>query len=101
MSEVKGMEKVVEENGYLHYTELENGRDACLHQLAFTWAILADLTYCGYGDRWCYHTYEDAYKALLAWGLQGGDGEPQGWHRNPSTGRRRENGDPNKEIVNW
>jgi hypothetical protein len=39
----------------------------------------------GYLDRWCYRTYSDAKTALDAWD---GIGEPSGWHRHPSSGRR-------------
>lgn len=41
----------------------------------------------GYEDRWCYHGREAAIAALDAWD---GAGEPEGWHRHPSTGRRRD-----------
>lgn len=84
--------------GYTHYRSFPNGRDACLNRLMFTWAILADMNPCGYGDRWCYHNEADAKAALDAWN---GEGEPQGWHRHPPTGRRREGGDPAKEEVAW
>jgi hypothetical protein len=40
-------------------------------------------------DRWCYHSREDAQKALDNWN---GIGEPDGWHRHPQSGRRRQNG---------
>jgi len=40
----------------------------------------------GYEDRWCYHTKEAATAAFEAWN---GEGEPDGWHRHPGTGRRR------------
>jgi hypothetical protein len=86
------------EYGYHDYVEFPNGNNACIHQLMFTWAILSELTDVMYGDRWCYHSYEAAKEALDAWC---GEGEPTGWHRHPSTGRRRENGDPSKEKINW
>lgn len=56
-----------------------------LHPLLFTCAILSELTPWGYGDRWCYHTYEAAKAAYDAWD---GTGEPTGWHRHPKSGRR-------------
>lgn len=85
-------------NGYTDYRRFANGRDAAITRLMFTFAILADLTQWGYGERWCYHTYRDARAALDAW--LGEDGtEPQGWHRHPDTGRRRENGDPSTEVI--
>lgn len=49
-----------------------------------------------YDDGWCYHNLASALTALDAWD---GSGEPTGWHRHPPSGRRRENGDPAKEIV--
>jgi len=36
-------------------------------------------------ERWCYHRPERALVALLAWD---GAGDPKGWHRHPSSGRR-------------
>lgn len=74
-----------EELGYLEYREFDNGRNAALCGLLYTWAILADLDEIGYGDRWCYETRADALRALNEWG---GEGEPSGWHRHPATGRR-------------
>lgn len=46
-------------------------------------------------DRWCYHSREDAQKSLDIWD---GIGEPDGWHRHPFSGRRRQNG---LETVNF
>jgi hypothetical protein len=61
-----------------------------------THAIISDIDSYGYGDRWCYHTYAAAKAALDAWD---GEGEPQGWHRNPTTGRRRD--EAGNETINW
>jgi hypothetical protein len=68
----------------------------CLFRFFYTWAILSGLNQFGYEDRWCYATREKAKAAYDAWD---GSGEPQGWHRHPDTGRRRENGDPATEYV--
>lgn len=87
-----------EEDGFTHYRLFPNGRDAMLMRLMFTHAIVADLSSMYYGDRWCYHTFEAAKAALDAWD---GEGEPTGWHRHPDTGRRREDGDPQRETVRW
>lgn len=84
--------------GYTDYREFPNGRDACISRLLFTHAIIADLTGMYYGDRWCYSTYAQALAALAAWD---GEGEPSGWMRHPTSGRRRENGDPAKETIQW
>lgn len=50
----------------------------------------------GYRDRWCYHGFEAALAAFEAWD---GQGEPPGWHRHPSSGRRRPEGDAGREYV--
>ena len=64
----------------------------CIYPLMYTHAIITGRTgdRYGYENRWCYHTYAAAKKALDAWS---GIGEPEGWHRHPDSGRRRdENG---------
>jgi hypothetical protein len=53
----------------------------------------------GYLDRWCYHTVRIAIAAGDAWDGNWPHTEPEGWHRHPGTGRRRENGDPSTEEV--
>jgi hypothetical protein len=52
----------------------------------------------GYNDRWCYHSVEDARKALTEWDPLTQQ-EPAGWHRHPTTGRRREEGNPASEYF--
>jgi hypothetical protein len=42
----------------------------------------------GHQDRWCYHTPIEALAAATRW--DGAEGtEPEGWHRHPYSGRRR------------
>lgn len=62
---------------------------------AVIWGYIADEL--GYEDRWC---YDGPMKALLAAATWNGQGEPEGWHRHPSTGRRRPGGDPHQEYIN-
>lgn len=90
------MQRICFDNRYTDYREFPNGRDACITQLLFTYAILSDIEVWGYGDRWCFSSYAKAKAALDAWD---GQGEPTGWHRHPDSGRRREGGDPAKEEV--
>lgn len=55
-----------------------------------------------YDDRWCYGgptAALDALDAARAWGGPWAGGEPEGWHRHPGTGRRREDGDPGREVI--
>lgn len=53
----------------------------------------------GYDDRWCYGSPQAAWTAALAWD-PAATFEPDGWHRHPSTGRRRPDGDWRKEYIN-
>lgn len=94
MTETQGR-KIAKDSGYSDYKMLSNGIDACIAPFAFTCAIISELSHFGYGDRWCYKNYQLAKAALDAWD---GTGEPDGWHRHPDSGRRRENG---KEYINF
>lgn len=81
---------------YTDARDLGDGRYAAIMPLMFTHAIITgrignkDM----YEDRWCYAGYDKAAAALEAWD---GTGEPDGWHRHPGTGRRREEGNPELE----
>lgn len=82
----------LKEQGYTEIRLFDLERYAAVLDLMFTAAIIVgrvgDMT--GYDNRWCYHSHEDAKKALEEWN---GIDEPKGWHRHPATGRRRnENG---------
>lgn len=73
-----------------HYIEpriLPTGKWAAILPLFYTHAIVTgevgDVE--GYSDRWCYDYGLAALAALTVWD---GEGEPKGWHRHPSTGRR-------------
>ncbi len=50
-----------------------------------------------YDDGWCYASPIAALMAAVAWD---GEGEPDGWHRHVTSGRRRPDGDPAREYVN-
>jgi len=70
--------------------------------LAYTTAVVLtpkDNLKGGYDDRWCYHSKEAALAAIAGWDRNYPTTEPQGWHRHPTTGRRREGGDPTKEVI--
>jgi hypothetical protein len=79
---------------------LPDGRFAWIHRLMFTHAIcVASLESfgVGYDDRWCFTEEHLAKFALEHWD---GD-EPEGWIRNPRTGRRRPGGDKSREYVEY
>lgn len=71
---------------------------AGISRLLYHWTLrvgmIGDQT--SYFDRYCYETLEKAQHALKTWD---GQGDPVGWHRHPSTGRRRPNGDPKLEYI--
>jgi len=64
-----------------------NGRYAGLSKMIFTTAIITGEVgdTAQYEDRWCYNGHEAAANALAMWD---GTGEPTGWVRHPSSGRR-------------
>jgi hypothetical protein len=70
--------------------DIGDGLYAALKPFGFTCAIIVgaigDRT--GYADRWCYEHIRLALDALEAWVEAGAQGEPQGWHRHPDSGRR-------------
>ncbi len=86
----------LEAEGYTNITVLENGRQAAIAPFIFTHAIVCDFDVFGYGDRWCYYTKREAVQALAAWN---GKGDPEGWHRHPKSGRRRD--EDGIETINY
>jgi len=95
--ELSDFYKFLKEQGYTDIRMLDIKRYAAIFRFAFTHAIIVGQIgdQCGYEDRWCYSTYDQAKAALDAWN---GYGEPDGWHRHPISGRRRNNGD---EYINY
>lgn len=78
---------------------LPDGRVITVQPLIYTAfiSIGGELRF-GYSDRWCYHDVSQAIAAADAWDpLE--TPEPEGWHRHPTSGRRRPDGDPSKEYV--
>lgn len=82
--------------------KIVDGRSIEVMPLMFTAAVIVTplpiTLWSGYTDRWCYGTVPAAVAAAKAWdGVP--PGEPDGWHRHPSSGRRRPNGDPAAEYI--
>lgn len=74
------------------------------YPLMFHWTVITGylLDYWGYADRWCFATRGLALDAIEAWPVEGWEKhEPAGWHRHPNTGRRRPDGDPSAEYIEW
>jgi hypothetical protein len=76
------------EMGFLHPRPIPGGRWAAVQPKLYTHSIsigrIGDES--GIDDCWCYPTRAEAEAALEAWD---GTGEPEGWMRNPTRGRRR------------
>lgn len=64
-----------------------NGRLIGVVRFLYTVAIIADINEFGYQNRWCYHDLVSCMGAFNDWD---GVGEPTGWHREPLSGRRRD-----------
>jgi len=77
-----------------------DGREATVVKMMFTARLTIGLPgEMYYDDGWCYETVADATVAMFAWDPEKNE-EPAGWHRHPTSGRRRPDGDPTKEYVN-
>jgi hypothetical protein len=84
-----------------HYQNLRilaDGRAVWIQRKIFTHAITVgkadDDT--SIENHWCYETKDQAAAALAQWDPMTQE-EPDGWFRNPQTGRRRPNGDAARE----
>jgi hypothetical protein len=87
------------EEGVLLRRTLPDGRILDLMPLLFgAWRLSVgpkgSLGY--YDDQWDYEGQARALSAMMSWD---GEGEPTGWHRHPSSGRRRPGGDPAMEYL--
>lgn len=67
--------------------QLPDGRICAINRLLYHWTMLVDLDWTGYRERYCYATFEGALQAMIEWNDQP---EPEGWHRHPESGRRRD-----------
>ena len=97
----EAVNRLCENEGYRHGKLIGTDSFACVMPLMFTAAIITGkLTEMsvGYSNRWCYHSIAAATAALDAWN---GTGEPEGWHRHPNTGRRRDDGKTENEYINY
>lgn len=77
-----------------------DGHGIAVMPLLYTAAVI--VTRAGsmtYEDRWCYTDVPAALRAAQAWRGDWPATEPDGWHRHPSTGRRRHHGDPASEHI--
>lgn len=78
----------------------DDGTYAAVKRLLFHYTLIYGIIgdAFGYENRWCYQTLAGAEAALRAWQYPS-QAEPEGWHRNPRTGRRRPEGDAAREYI--
>lgn len=78
---------------------LPDGRVIGVRRLLYHWTLHVDIDWVGYRDNYCYETRYRAMVGLNEW--TGADDPPGGWHRHTATGRRRPDGDPAQEYINF
>lgn len=79
------------------WRDLPDGRTAWVFPMLFTARLGVGLPHAlVLDDFWCYDDPAAAVAAMHAWD---GEGEPDGWHRHPPSGRRRPNGDRTQEHI--
>ena len=90
-------------NGYLFARRKGEHEWAAIIPFMFTYGIIVrtiEGQSYGYEDRWCYHFLDEALVAFVAWEEKKFEGEPEGWHRHPASGRRRPKGNAAREYIN-
>jgi hypothetical protein len=90
----------IEDDGYVMIRDYPTGmRAAVVPLITGTGRLIVGTVQewqSGYDEAFCYDSVGEAVIALLNWN---GIGEPDGWFRNPGTGRRRPKGEVTKEYV--
>ena len=51
----------------------------------------------GFHSNYCFHDSLEAWRSAIGWD---GQGDPEGWVRHIETGRRRPDGDAEREYIN-
>lgn len=72
---------------YEHLRMLPDGRIIAIRRLLMHWTLLVGLDEFGYAENYCFATRDLVESAYKNWD---GTGEPEGWHRHPKSGRRRD-----------
>lgn len=91
----------LEEMGYIASRELPDGTILAVGPMAFgNGRLFMDVNQCGYGDFYCFDSLKIALDSMNNYDPEN-DKEPEGWKRHFKSGRRRENGDPTTEYINF
>lgn len=101
MTDDEYMQWLKDECCYAVVVPTGKGKWVGLQRLAFHWTMhegrLHDMI--GHDRRFCYATFDIAADALAEWAAREFEDEPERWHRDPYTGRRRPEGDKEREYV--
>lgn len=90
------------EGNSLGYKDCENGLEIFLYPMGANVRVCVGLIDSQFIDKaWCYDRSKitELKSVLTQW--NGIGDPPDGWHREVNTGRRRDNGDPEKEHHRW
>ena len=93
-----------EAGGHCHLVfDIGAGRYCAVKPLLFHWTMIIGTIgdQDGFDDRYCYADKTAAVAGLSEWARRSFEGEPIGWHRHPSTGRRRPEGNAAQEYIAW
>ncbi len=93
--------QIAKDNRFPFALLMPNGEYAAVHQLMFHGTLVRGTLFTPefWEERWCYVNVPAAISALLRWAAEDWEGEPEGWHRHPTSGRRRTDGDPATEYI--
>lgn len=93
-------EEFMKANGYVYWREIDGIVYAISPMTFGKGRLMVDCSTHSYEDFYCFPSVQRAVESLDRY--QGEDGpEFTDWHRHFSTGRRRENGDPATEHINF
>lgn len=83
----------------IYHRYLDEDTEITVYRMGFGWRVnYGETGVFGYiEDCYCFKSRERALEAAAVW--NGKSPILDGWHRNPITGRRREDGDPAKEYI--
>lgn len=82
--------------GAIYYRALDDGWEITVWRMAFNWRVCFG-SGLGFEDAYCFADRGRALQAAMLWD---GVGEIlDGWHKQPTTGRRRPDGDPAREYT--
>jgi hypothetical protein len=89
-----------ERHWWLYRRVLDDGRVLYLQQMLgnnLRISLSRDEHDVGSHSNYCFHDVKEAWRSALGWD---GEGDPEGWVRHIETGRRRPDGDAEREYIN-